>query len=306
MLFGENKLGVHALCWVGSWSEEDARKAIEGTARVGYDLIEIPALDPDKIDAKMTARLLEEYGLAATISLGLGPDTDISSGDPDKVKRGEALLTKVVGIARDIGASHVCGVLSSAMTKYYQPATAEGVAQSAAVLRRVCELADANGIQVGLEVVNRYETNVANTAAQGVALCEMVGAPNVKVHLDTYHMNIEEADAARAIVETGARLGYFHLGESHRGYLGSGSIDFDPVFRALAQIDYAGPLVFESFSSKVVDPTLSNVLGVWRNLWSDGEDLVSHARDFTLAHMKSASQTDALFAAQPRGVLQHG
>lgn len=306
MGFGENKLGVHALCWVGGWSEAEARKAIEGTARVGYDLIEIPALDPDKIDAAMTARLLEEYGLASTISLGLGRDTDISSADPEAVARGEALLMKVVAIARDIGATHMCGVLSSAMLKYYQPATTAGVEQSAEVLRRVCERAAESGITVGLEVVNRYETNIANTAAQGVALCEMVGAPNVQVHLDTYHMNIEEADAARAIVETGDRLGYFHLGDSHRGYLGSGSIDFDPVFRALAQIDYAGPLVFESFSSEVVDATLSNVLGIWRNLWSDGEDLVSHARDFTRAHMKSAHRTDLLSGARSKGVLQHG
>lgn len=307
MGFGQNRLGVHALCWVGGWTEPEARKAIEGTARLGYDLIEIPALDPDKIDAGSTARLLEDYGLAATISLGLGPDTDISSGDPDKVARGEALLMNVVGIARDIGATHICGVLSSAMTKYHEPATARGLEDSAGVLRRVAEAAAASGIEIGLEIVNRYETNLANTAAQGVALCEMVGGANVRVHLDTYHMNIEEADAARAIVETGDRLGYFHLGESHRGYLGSGSIDFDAVFRALAQIDYGGPLVFESFSSEVVDPTLSNVLGIWRNLWSDGEDLVAHARAFTLAHVKSAARTDLLSAAkQPKGVIQHG
>lgn len=307
MGFGLNKLGVHALCWVGGWSETEARKAIEGTARVGYDLIEIPALDPDKIDAAMTARLLEEYGLAATISLGLGPDTDTTSGEPDKVARGEALLMKVVSIARDIGATHICGVLSSAMTKYYRPATAAGLEQSVGVLRRVAEKAAASDIEVGLEIVNRYESNLANTAAQGVALCDMVGGANVKVHLDTYHMNIEEADAARAIVETGDRLGYFHLGDSHRGYLGSGSIDFGPIFRALAQIDFGGPLVFESFSSEVVDPTLSNVLGIWRNLWSDGEDLVTHARDFTLAQMKSGARTDALSAAkQPKGVIQDG
>ena len=70
MAFGTNKLGVHALCWVGGWSEAEARRAIEGTARVGYDLIEIPTLDPDAIDVGMTRRLLEEYGLAGTLSLG--------------------------------------------------------------------------------------------------------------------------------------------------------------------------------------------------------------------------------------------
>jgi len=306
MSFGQNKLGIHALCWVGGWSEAEARKAIEGTARVGYDLIEIPALDPDRIDAALTAKLLEEYGLASTISLGLGPETDLSTGDPEKVARGEALLMKVVAIARDIGATHICGILYSALMKYYAPATEDGLRSSVDVLRRVCAEADKSGITIGMEVVNRYETNIANTAAQGVALCEMIGAPNVKVHLDTYHMHIEEADAARAIVETGDRLGYFHLGECHRGYLGSGSIDFPPIFRALAQIDYAGPLVFESFSSEVVDPQLSRILGIWRNLWTDGEDLIGHALDYTRAQVVSAQQTDGLAAPRRRGVLEHG
>jgi D-psicose/D-tagatose/L-ribulose 3-epimerase len=306
MGFGQNKLGVHALCWVGGWSEAEARKAIEGTVRVGYDLIEIPMLDPDRIDVELTAKLLEEYGLAATISLGLEARTDLTSADPDAVKLGEALLMKVMSIGRDIGATHLCGVLYSAMMKYAQPATSAGLAQSVDVMRRLCAEADKSGITIGVEVVNRYETNIANTAAQGVALCDMIGAPNAKVHLDTYHMNIEEADAARAIIETGDRLGYFHLGECHRGYLGSGSIDFVPVFRALAQIGYAGPLVFESFSSEVVDPQLSRILGIWRNLWTDGEDLIGHALDYTRAQVASAQQTENLSAAHVKGVLQDG
>jgi len=306
MGFGQNKLGIHALCWVGGWSEAEARKAIEGTARVGYDLIEIPMLDPDRIDVELTAKLLEEYGLASTISLGLEAQTDLTSDDPEAVKRGEALLMKVVSIGRDIGATHLCGVLYSAMMKYVQPATSVGLAQSVDVMRRVCDAAANSDITVGVEVVNRYETNIANTAAQGVALCDMIGAPNAKVHLDTYHMNIEEADAARAIIETGDRLGYFHLGECHRGYLGSGSIDFVPTFRALAQIDYKGPLVFESFSSEVVDPQLSRILGIWRNLWTDGEDLIGHALDFTKAQIKSAHQTENLSAVHIKGVLQDG
>ncbi len=304
MAFGRNRLGVHALCWVGGWREAEARRAIEGTAQVGYDLIEIPALDPDRIDSGLTARLLEEYNLAATISLGLGPATDLSSGDSECVARGEALLMKVVSIARDIGASHICGVLYSALMKYGQPATSEGLEESVSVLRRVCAAAERSGITVGLEVVNRYETNIANTAAQGVALCEMIGAANARVHLDTYHMHIEEADPARAILETGDRLGYFHLGECHRGYLGSGSIEFAPIFRALAQIGYGGPLVFESFSSEIVDPQLSRTLGIWRNLWTDGDDLVRNALDFTRAQLVAAQQAKALSASRDRGVVQ--
>lgn len=301
-----NKIGVHALSWVGGWSEEEARKAIAGSARLGYDLIEIPALDIDAIDVAGTARLLEEHGIAATMSLGLNPTNDITSPDPAIVQRGEDHLKAVVSIARDLGASHVCGVLYSAMQKYMEPATAAGIEQCASVLRRVCEQADASGIVVGLEVVNRYETNVINTAVQGVALCRMVGTNNVKVHLDTYHMNIEEADSGRAIYETGDYLGYLHIGESHRGYVGSGSIDFDGIFRALKQAKFTGPVVFESFSSEVVNPQLSSMLGIWRNLWSDGEDLCRHAMDFTRAHLQAADRVDGLIQRPGVGGVFNG
>lgn len=287
-----NRLGVHALCWTGGWTEAEARLAIEGTARLGYDLIEIPALDPSAIDAASTVRLLEEHGLGVTVSLGLGPDTDITSADQSIARRGEAHLKTVVSLARDLGSTHVCGVIYSAMQKYIQPATKAGIEQSASILRRICEQADASGMRVGLEVVNRYETNVMNTAAEGVAFCKMVGMPNAFVHLDTYHMNIEESDVERAIAETGDYLGYFHIGESHRGYLGSGSIDFRKIFRGLQQAGYGGPITFESFSSEVVSPQLTGVLGIWRNLWSDGEDLCRHARDYMLANLKAAAMAD--------------
>jgi D-psicose/D-tagatose/L-ribulose 3-epimerase len=107
--------------------------------------------------------------------------------------------------------------------------------------------------------VNRYETNVLNTASQGVEMCKRVGAPNVKVHLDVYHMNIEESDITAAIMETGEYLGYFHTGDSHRGYMGSGSIDLAGVFRALVRANYQGPITFESFSSRVVGQPLEGI-----------------------------------------------
>jgi D-psicose/D-tagatose/L-ribulose 3-epimerase len=131
-----------------------------------------------------------------------------------------------------------------------------------------------------LEVVNRYESNLLNTGRQALEYLKEVDRPDVSVHLDTYHMNIEESDLFQPILDAGDRLGYLHIGESHRGYLGTGSVDFGSAFRALDRINYDGPIVFESFSSAVVSPTLSNTLGIWRNLWSDGDDLAAHANRF--------------------------
>lgn len=288
-----NKLGVHALVWVGGWSHDECTKAIEQTAALGYDLIEIPALDPTSIDTTFTRQVVERNKLGITMSLGLDDAADISSNDPDKTKRGEQRLMDALAVGRDIGATHMCGILYSGFQKYATPPTQAGMARSVEVLQRICDVAAKSQITIGLEVVNRYESNVLNTAAQAVEFCQRIGAPNCKVHLDTYHMNIEEADIEAAIRQTGDHLGYFHIGESNRGYLGAGSIDFDKIFRGLAAAGYDGPITFESFSSAVVNPQLSGILAIWRNLWDDGFDLARHAKAFIEANLRSAHEAQA-------------
>ena len=285
-----NKLGVHALVWEKGWSHEECARAIAKTAEVGYDLIEIPALDPASIDTAFTSKQLQKAGIGATSSMGLDADTDISSNDREKEKRGEARLEEAVSVIRDIGATHMCGILESAFQKYAVPTTAEGVKRACEVLARVAEKAAASNIVMGLEVVNRYESNVLNTASQAVEMCRRIGAPNVKVHLDVYHMNIEESDIGEAILKTGDHLGYFHTGDSHRGYMGSGSIDLAGVFRAVVKSGYAGPITFESFSSRVVGQPLEGILGIWRNLWEDSHDLAAHALMYTKAQLKAAQE----------------
>lgn len=285
-----NKLGLHAFVWTAGWTREDAAMAIRSTAELGYDLIEASTMDLKAFDVPATLRELEANRLGITMSFGLTADMDISSGDPERIRRGEAHLLDAISLARDVGATHVCGILYSAFQKYATPVTAEGVRGSIEVVRRIAEKAQASGITLGMEVVNRYESNVLNTARQAIAYVKRVEMPNVKLHLDCYHMNIEEADSAEAIREAGDLLGYFHTGDSHRGYLGSGSVDFPSIFRALESIHYQGPITFESFSSAVVGQPLEGILGIWRNLWEDSRDLAAHAKAFTDVQMKSARE----------------
>ncbi|MBN8997923.1 MAG: sugar phosphate isomerase/epimerase [Rhizobiales bacterium] len=285
-----NKLGVHALVWEAGWSHDECARAIAKTAEVGFDFIEAPALDPSLIDPVFTVRQLEQAGIGINFSLGLDADTDISSGDPEKAARGKARLEQAIAVCRDCGGQTIGGILYSAFGKQNVPPTADGIAMSIDVLRQVAETAAKSGITLALEVVNRYESNVLNTAAQGVEMCRRIGAPNVKVHLDVYHMNIEESDIPSAIAATGDLLGYFHTGDSHRGYMGSGTIDLAGVFRSLVRTGYTGPITFESFSSRVVGQPLEGILGIWRNLWEDGHDLATHALAYTRVQLKSAQE----------------
>ena len=155
------------------------------------------------------------------------------------------------------------------MKKHMAPMSARGRANSVGAIRDLADQAEALGVLMSLEVVNRYESNLLNTGRDALRYLSEVGREEVSVHLDTYHMNIEESDMFQPFLDAQERLGYVHIGESHRGYLGTGSVDFQTAFRALDRIGYDGPIVFESFSSAVVSPTLSNTLGIWRNLWND-------------------------------------
>jgi D-psicose/D-tagatose/L-ribulose 3-epimerase len=286
-------IGIHALVWVGSWGEENARRAIEGARSTGYNRIEIPLLLWD-MQVPMTRALLAENGLAMTGNLFLTAETDISSEDPAAVAAGEQRLTDGLDIVAGLGGDYLCGTMYSMLGKYDHPPTEKGWANCADVLRRVADHAAAAGITLGLELCNRYETNLLNTASQALAMIAEVDRPNVTVHLDTYHMNIEETDVVSAVLECGDRLGYVHIGESHRGYLGTGNVDFAGFFRALAHIGYRGPVTFESFSSAVETPELSAALCIWRVPWEDSRDLATKARGFIQAHLDASEEYAAL------------
>lgn len=281
------QIGVHGLVFTGDFDEAGLVTAADGASRAGFDLLEVPLMDPYEIDGNLVRRILDDHGLAMSASLGLTAETDVSSADHDVRQAGTDLLLRAIDVVAEAGGSHLCGVIYSAMQKYMEPADATARANSAAALRRVGDHARGAGVDVAIEIVNRYETNIANTSRAGLAFLDDVDHDNVHLHLDTYHMNIEESGMYEPVMDAGDRLHYVHVGESHRGYLGTGTVDFGSLFRGLARLGYDGPIVFESFSSAVVSPSLSNTLGIWRNLWDDPADLAAHANAFIRGQIRS-------------------
>jgi D-psicose/D-tagatose/L-ribulose 3-epimerase len=265
---------------VGGWSKDQCREAIKNSAEAGYGLIEIPALDPKSIDVEHTKATLKEFGLKGACSLGLSFDADINNDDSEIAKRGEARLMDALNVVEQLGGDYLGGVIFSALGKYKFPPTKKARDNAVAALKRLAIAAQAKGITLGLEPVNRYESNLLNTGSQALEMIKDIGEPNVVVHLDIYHMNIEEQDLVSPVLEAGNKLGYVHIGASHRGPLGTGNIDFDSFFGALAKIGYKGTITFESFSSTVVAPDLSSTLGIWRNLWTDNKSMAKSAREY--------------------------
>ncbi len=284
-----NKFGVHALVWSGSWGEKECEYAVSSTREAGYDIIELPAFEPASMDIPAIQRALETHGIEATCSLGLGFDNDINSEDPDSVARGEATLNDALAMVRDLGGTYLGGVIFSALAPYMTLPTAKGRENSQAVIGRLAEKAKASGITVGLEFVNRYESNLLNTTTQTVEYIREIGSDNLVVHLDSYHMNIEEKNFRDPVFDAGDLLGYVHIGENHRGYLGQGHVNFPELFKALVDAEYDGVITFESFSSKVVDENLTTILRIWRDMWDDSMDLAVQARRFMGQEMAKAA-----------------
>lgn len=284
-------IGVHAGLLTGDWTPASGRRAIAAASAIGFDLVEIPAPGVDDA-AGWTAALLDEHGIDAVVSLALDADSDINTTDAEVSARGEARLLGAVRFAEEIGARYVGGVTYSAMRKYEHASDAASRQNSLAVLRRVAAAAQPAGIAVGAEYVNRYESNLLNTAAQTVEFLDELGAPNVLLHLDTFHAHLEEIDLATAVRDAGDALGYLHASENHRGAVGTGSTDWTGLAAALAASGYRGPLTLESFSPRVQSTAAAETMGLWRELWHDPIALATSGHAF-LAGLLDTPRTAA-------------
>ncbi len=282
------KIGVHSFVWSAGSSREALDAVLTRSHELGFDLVEFSYIDPKQVEVSWLAGRLRELNLGVAISMGLPPEGDVSSEDPAVVTNGEAILDAAVALTRDLGGTKLAGILSSSHGKQERAVTRRGWNASVAAVSRAAERAKQAGVTLNLEIVNRFESNMLNTAAQGLAFIEATGASNVFLHLDTFHMNIEEADVGLAIRHAAGKIGYVHIGESHRGYLGTGSIDFPKIFDALVAIGWDDVVTFESFSSAIVDRDLSLKTAIWRDLWSDNVALANHARRFITIGMETA------------------
>ena len=253
------RIGMHASLWAASWTREAAELAIPEAAEHGLEIIEYPLLEPDKVDAPHSRRLFEKYGIEPTASLCL-PEDKMAQVEPQKA---EAFLIKALDKAHEMGTTFLGGVTYSALGfRSGKPPSQAEYDNMAKALRPAARHAKKLGITLGIEPCNRYETHLLNTSTQSLQFLALLNEPNVTIHLDTYHMNIEEKGIGAAFRATGDKCAYVHLSESDRGVPGTGTIDWDDMFRALATIKFKGRLVVESFVT--LPPEIAAALSVWR------------------------------------------
>lgn len=276
------KLGVHAYAWCSQWSN-DTLDIVDRVKRLGLDFVEIPLMRLDTFDGPAIRRRLRDAGLTAVTSTVLFAHNDITNPDPEVRAKGVDYLKRCVLAASEIDAPFVSGVTYSQHVKPSPtPPTEVEWRYAADALREVARFAQGSGIQVSLEPVNRYESYLVNTSEQAMRLREMVGEPNVKVHLDTYHMNIEEKDLYQATMLAAEHLVHLHLSESDRGIPGTALVHWDDLFRALKEINYQGFAALESFA----DMTTNMNTWTWRQLAPDSDTLVLQGAQFVRDMMR--------------------
>jgi len=267
--------GTTILSFIPGWSAEGGRFAIEKTAEYGFDMLEIILPASLDFDPKTTKKQLDQHGIAGRCTLNLPADCHI----PFYPEKATAILKAALDKVADMEGDFLGGVLHSAIAQFTgEPCTKEERLIVQQVFTEVAAYARERNITIAPEPINRYESYVFTAAGEVLELIESIGMDNIGLHLDTFHMNIEERNFYDPIISAGNRLKHLHITEGDRGMLGEGNVHWDDLFRGLAQINYQGPLVLENFSSEIKE--LVGPTSLWRPSKYKSEDLAKGSLAF--------------------------
>jgi D-psicose/D-tagatose/L-ribulose 3-epimerase len=274
------RYAVHAYAWTSSWTGDDL-PILDRAAALGLDTVEIPLMELDAVDPVALRERAELAGVGLLTSVVCAEDTDPSSEDDAVRERALDFLERCVDATAAMGAAVFTGVTYSALGRRLdRRPTRDDMTRAAEVLRAAARHAAERGVTVGIEPVNRYETFLVNTAAQALELMELIGEPNVGIHLDAYHMNIEEDEFRAPVAAVADHLVHFHLSESHRGIPGRGTVDWPAIMGALVEAGYGGDVGLESFAE--LSDAMRGATCIWRDMAPSSDHLVREG----LAYLK--------------------
>lgn len=257
----------------------DALPAALGViAETGYRRVVLPPLNPDEIDGGRLGATIAAAGLSPITIAVQGPGADVSSNDRDERARGLESLRRCVEMTRELGGDQMNGVPYGPFGKYVSPPTFDERKWSAEGVGLAADYAHELGIMMTFEVLNRYETAMVNTAQQAIDFVQLSGSQHLRIHLDTFHMGVEESSVDEAIRTALPYLGFLELGQSGRGPLESGVLDIPDIVRQALNDGYRGRWGVEAFSRDGLDPEVADALGIWRMTFDDARTLAGRAQ----------------------------
>ncbi|APA00560.1 sugar phosphate isomerase/epimerase family protein [Flavobacterium commune] len=267
--------GTSILSFIPNWTADGGQYAIQKTAECGFDMLEILLPTSLDFDSKQVKKQLDTVEISARCTLNLPADCHIPFYPEQAVSIIKSALDKVAEMNGDF----LGGVLHSAIGTFTgNPCTKDEKKVIQQVFTEVAAYAKVHNINLGIEPINRYESYVFTAADEVLNMIENIGTTNIGLHLDTFHMNIEESNFYDPIIRAGNNLNHLHITESDRGMTGEGNVRWDDLFKALAQINYQGPLVLENFSSEITE--LIGPTSLWRPSKYNSEDLAKGSLAF--------------------------
>jgi len=255
---------------------------------MGYDAVEIPVEYPDLIDGLKVKQALIEHGLEAIVCGVFGPTRDLTNEDPNVHKVCFDYISKCFSLCHAWNAAFLAGPMYSSVGKARMvPAEQRQIEWDRAVtnLYKVCQLAQENGLMIALEPLNRFESDLINTAEDVMELVASINHTAARVLLDSFHMSIEEKDMEKAITAVGEKLIHVQVSENYRGIPGTGQTLWQSLKRGLEKIGYKGAVSIESFTPDVKE--LADAVCIWRSLAESQDGFAEQGLTFLKKLLKS-------------------
>jgi D-psicose/D-tagatose/L-ribulose 3-epimerase len=270
------KFGVSTWLWASPFNTECIR-LFPKIKEMGYEVVEIPVEDPGLIETGKIKEALIAHDLQAVVCGAFGPSRDLTHDDPAYHKNSFEYILSCLDICSQLGAGFLAGPMYSAVGKARLVSGEQRKREwdrAVVNLRRVCHIAGDMGLDIALEPLNRFESDLINTAGDVMRLIAEIDHAAAKVLLDGFHMNIEESDIEKAILHAGDKLIHVQVSENHRGTPGTGQTRWEALQKGLTAINYRGVVSIESFTPEVKE--LAGAVCIWRPL-AESQDIF--ARD---------------------------
>ena len=248
----KSHIGIYYAYWTHDW-DADFVPFVHKAADLGFDILEVNSGTVTNMPAAERERLktaARECGIELTFCIGLSGGYDIASADPAVRRNGIAFLEKQAEMLADMEAKELGGIIYGCWPGSLPEGQADRrpyLDRSVSAMKEVMKVVEDFDAVFNVEVVNRFEQFLLNTAEEAVDYVDRVGSDSCRILLDTFHMNIEEDSFRGAILTAGDKLGHLHIGETNRRAPGRGRIPWKEVAGALKEIDYPGSVVMEPF-----------------------------------------------------------
>ncbi len=275
------KIGVNTWVWTSPFTTDDFN-LLPKIKEMGFDVLEVALDDASTIDAKLLRRMADDHGLDVTVCGAFGPKRDISNQDPEIRQIGMDYVKEAIGFAEEVGSSLFSGPVYSAVGKARMIPDDQRKREwqtSVESMRELGKVARDAGIVLGVEPLNRFESDMVNVVDQAVSLVNDVDDPAYKIHIDIFHANIEEKSIPDAIRSLGkGKLGHFHACENDRGIPGTGHQEWTGIRDALNDIEYDGAVVIESFTPGATE--IAKAASIWQPLAPSQDELARQGARF--------------------------